>query len=63
MVNLLPCPFCGGKPEVSRNKPLRREWLFNCRRDCAVTAFTAYTTEEAIAKWNRRAFSASAAQL
>ena len=50
---LLPCPFCGGTPDVSQTQGM---WRVDCVDDtCFVICETrAATPDLAIAAWNRR---------
>ncbi|MBO5831584.1 MAG: Lar family restriction alleviation protein [Alistipes sp.] len=60
MIELKPCPFCGGEaritadPEAVRDSQ-RRLWAFTvvCDRCCASSGLT-FKPERAIEAWNRR---------
>ena len=62
-VNLLPCPFCGGKAEQhSHQNGNPSGWEYDCdhwvcceTEDCVVHVGMCETPAEAIAAWNRRA--------
>lgn len=53
--NLLPCPFCGGAPEVRRNpqNPTFESWL-ECTR-CKARTSSDDSYNGAVTEWNRRA--------
>ena len=58
MAELKPCPFCGGKAELTR---CGNQWYVQCAGrepiDCYCKPWTGYidTSEIAIEVWNRRA--------
>lgn len=53
-VELLPCPFCGGRAISHRNPGLAR-WAVSCTQcDCKPLNHCARTEAEAIAAWNKR---------
>ena len=61
MIELKPCPFCGGKAELNVDPEAivdieGRRWAFtvSCNRCCAVSGL-AYLPEKAVEAWNRRA--------
>lgn len=61
MIELKPCPFCGGKAELNVDPEAiadteGRRWAYtvSCNRCCAVSGL-AYLPEKAIEAWNRRA--------
>lgn len=51
--NLKPCPFCGGKAEVSR--PDEEHWHVICMNcPCSVGRFWYWKKKDAIKAWNTR---------
>ncbi len=61
MAELKPCPFCGGRADVSiDSEPVvdteGRRWAYTvvCNRCCATSGLT-YLPQKAIEVWNRRA--------
>lgn len=56
MIDLKPCPFCGGKAEIMMDDDWS-EWDVSCsNRNCILYEWAGRfnTREEAIAEWNRR---------
>jgi Lar family restriction alleviation protein len=60
MIELKPCPFCGGKAELNVDPEAivdieGRRWAFtvSCNRCCAASGLT-YLPEKAVEAWNRR---------
>ena len=51
---LKPCPFCGGEAELRGTSKLLSLFWFSCR-SCFAETYGAYSEEEAIEQWNRRA--------
>lgn len=54
---LKPCPFCGGRAELTK---FRQTWSVGCARDilkcpCKPWTGSQWTEEKAIEIWNRRA--------
>lgn len=61
MIELKPCPFCGGEAELAHLKKHRHKVLgiycpvyIRCK-GCGSTSPVKVTVEEAIEQWNRRA--------
>ena len=52
MDKLKPCPFCGSQPWIQHDDVLLG-WFIHCH-NCTGTV-AAYTKEQAIEAWNRRA--------
>ena len=53
---LLPCPFCGGPAELTRQNQNGTYWYDCSVEDCAATlGGVSASPEEARARWNRRA--------
>lgn len=59
MVELKPCPFCGGNASMLKMQGIKRIF-FNpvikrptCTR-CGATMFVLLSTREAVERWNRR---------
>lgn len=55
MIELKPCPFCGGKAEV---KNIRGICFVTCKR-CAADCRICNTEKDAADAWNRRASDAT----
>lgn len=59
LVELKPCPFCGGVAELYEHKtfinPLALSGFYIKCQGCKVTTAYYKTAKEAIKKWNRRA--------
>ena len=65
MVELKPCPFCGGKAELRTYQAYRegKSWTVRCKKMCVVTCghrdekgrWRPTLKKEAIEIWNRRA--------
>lgn len=58
-MELKPCPFCGGVPDIEPHEDLYRRMKFGieCRNaDCEIQPFTAWYADrqECIEAWNRR---------
>lgn len=56
MIELKPCPFCGGEADCSNSRFIqygRKKWAVECPC-CGVVSHFFDTEEEAIAAWNRR---------
>ena len=60
MIELKPCPFCGGKARINADPEAIRDsqgrlWAFNvvCDRCCAMTGVCC-SVEKAVEAWNRR---------
>lgn len=61
MVELKPCPFCGGKARISADPDATRDsqgrlWAFTvvCDSCCATSGLT-FSPDRAMEAWNRRA--------
>ena len=56
MLELKPCPFCGGRAEVFTAPASGRVTVWCANDRCGVKPFTMYTTsvKEAVEAWNRR---------
>ena len=57
MIELKPCPFCGGEAEMYQYRyNFRYHFKARCNNDCQIRPTTLdYSTEEEAAKvWNRR---------
>jgi len=52
-IKLKPCPFCGGEAQIKGTTMRGAIWI-SCR-SCWAETFGAYSEEEAIGQWNRRA--------
>lgn len=52
---MLPCPFCGGKPQLKYNyvAQKKKQWSVQCR--CGARFFFVDRRYKAIEAWNRRA--------
>lgn len=56
MSNLRPCPFCGGKADISAVPGLKSKdlkWIIKCKNKC-VNTFPFYYETTAIETWNHR---------
>ena len=55
LVDLKPCPFCGGKPQLKYNyvAQKKKQWSVQCR--CGARFFFVDRRYKAIEAWNRRA--------
>ena len=51
---LLPCPFCGGKGEMTDSAGLDADKAFIQCQGCWVCTTTYDSPDEAVAVWNRR---------
>lgn len=53
MVELKPCPFCGGKAKA--DKEFLGTWKVRCKNcPCDMGRYWFYTKQKAIIAWNRR---------
>ena len=53
MTELLPCPFCAGKPELHRSNFTER-YRVRCEDGCGAETAPFGTKEKAITAWNTR---------
>ena len=53
MNELLPCPFCGGKPSIWQTGTKKHSFI-ECEK-CNATSYYFVDEKEAIEKWNTRA--------
>lgn len=56
MYKLLPCPFCGGKAEITRNGTIRQSMIVTCE-DCGCIVESGDVnglTKSENLKWNTR---------
>ena len=53
-VELLPCPFCGGKPELESSMILGGEWWRVRCPYCFAKTYHEQSPEDAAHEWNRR---------
>lgn len=55
MMELKPCPFCGGKAYITQTLSQTSRFVVGCFGDCFVELPLLYSTrEDAIEAWNRR---------
>lgn len=57
-INLLPCPFCGGKTHIRCIMVCEKPWFPECKIERCIAGDTGVpfsTEEEAAEAWNRRA--------
>lgn len=52
-IELEPCPFCGGRAEMSKDHPFDCYFYVRCVK-CYARIADEYTKEEAARRWNRR---------
>lgn len=56
-INLLPCPFCGGKAHIRCIMVFERPWFPECENERCIAGDTGVsfsTEEEAAEAWNKR---------
>lgn len=60
LIDLEPCPFCGGGAELhdSQRNPRVPMWWVRCKL-CGASTATHSTKEKAVAAWNRRTYDKS----